>query len=205
MNIFLNAIESGKINSFSDLKAVFETLLIKIEREPFSFQKTTIQDLLNQYDIAESKMQNNETNETRYFNFYVFSQLISKIKSLGISKSNLLSSEFKINRNYLVKEINRDDFSASRAFNWALSEDFVLRTKNENIELFYIGISNITTNFVNSHQYKKQNVINTCKIGESYLQNIIDKSSSSEEINNINTIKNWLAKIIQEYIMVKFI
>ena len=161
-------------------------------------KNVTIFGVVEDYKKALSLLKNKNINIENKFNRNIFTQILAKIKAIGITNWKLEIPEFKLYRNYLIEEVRKKDKEASEGFGNMLSDEYIKNTNKEIVHIFYEAFSHYVETAVNLHQYTKTTIVQNNRIGNSCFEELESKYSNEKIKKDIDNVKIFLNKIIEE-------
>ena len=191
----------GKIKTQSDLDKYYSEnareLSTRIDKN------VTIFGVIEDYQKALNLLKKKNINIEDKFNRDVFTQTLAKIKAIGITNWKSEIPEFKIYRNYFLKEVSKKDEAVAESFRKLLSDEYIQDTNKEIVHMFYEGFSHYVETAVNLHQYTKVTIIQNNRIGNSMFEEMKSEYSGSETSKDIDNVEEFLNKLIEEILKEK--
>jgi hypothetical protein len=162
--------------------------------------KTTIYGIVEDYKKAVELLIDQNVTINDIFNRKIFTQILAKIKAIGITNWKSEISDFKIYRAYLIQEISKKDNNAAESFSRIISEENIKNTDKELLKLFYQGFSHYVEIAVNLHQYTKTTIEQNNRIGNSFFEDMKNKYNNYEMKKDIENVKQFLNNLIKEIV-----
>jgi hypothetical protein len=191
----------GKIKTQSDLDKYYSEnareLSTRIDKN------VTIFGVIEDYQKALNLLKKKNINIEDKFNRDVFTQTLAKIKAIGITNWKSDIPEFKIYRNYFLKEVSKKDEAVAESFRKLLSDEYIQDTNKEIVHMFYEGFSHYVETAVNLHQYTKVTIIQNNRIGNSMFEEMKSKYGGSGTSKDIDNVEEFLNKLIEEILKEK--
>lgn len=191
----------GKIKTQSDLDKYYSEnareLSTRIDKN------VTIFGVIEDYQKALNLLKKKNINIEDKFNRDVFTQTLAKIKAIGITNWKSEIPEFKIYRNYFLKEVSKKDEAVAESFRKLLSDGYIQDTNKEIVHMFYEGFSHYVETAVNLHQYTKVTIIQNNRIGNSMFEEMKSEYGGSGTSKDIDNVEKFLNKLIEEILKEK--
>lgn len=191
----------GKIKTQSDLDKYYSEnareLSTRIDKN------VTIFGVIEDYQKALNLLKKKNINIEDKFNRDVFTQTLAKIKAIGITNWKSEIPEFKIYRNYFLKEVSKKDEAVAESFRKLLSDGYIQDTNKEIVHMFYEGFSHYVETAVNLHQYTKVTIIQNNRIGNSMFEEMKSEYGGSGTSKDIDNVEEFLNKLIEEILKEK--
>src|SRR5574344_2206218 len=180
----------GKIKTQSDLDKYYSEneseLRTKMDKN------VTIFGVIEDYQKALNLLKKKNINIEDKFNRDVITQKKTKIKAIGITNWKSEIPEFKIYRNYFLKEVSKKDEAVAESFRKLLSDEYIQDTNKEIVHMFYEGFSHYVETAVNLHQYTKVTIIQNNRIGNSMFEEMKSEYGGSETSKDIDNVEELL-------------
>jgi len=161
---------------------------------------TTIFTVIEDYKKAQIILKNKNIAIEDEFNRYIFSQILAKIKSIGIKNWELQSREFILYINYLFEEVSKKNRITGEHFKKVFSKEYITSTKKDVVNTLYTAISHFVEILVNTHQYTKTTIEQNSRIGSTYFSELKEQYRSDPIIKSFESIEDFLNAIIQKII-----
>ncbi len=161
-------------------------------------KSVTIFGVVEDYKKALVLLKSKNQNIENKFNRDIFTQILAKIKAIGITNWKTEIPEFKLYRNYLIEEVSKKDTKASESFKNMLSNEYIKNTNKEIVHIFYEAFSHYVETAVNLHQYTKVTIEQNNRIGNSCFEELKSKYSNDKVKQDINNVEKFLNKMIEE-------
>lgn len=201
MNNLAEMVLSNRISNQSDLNKYYEENAKGIGTRINT--KATIFGIIEDYKKAVALLNKRNITIVNEFNSEIFNQILSKIKSIGITNWKTEISEYKLYRNYLIEEVTKKNADAALSFKKILSDENIKATNKEVLYLFYQGFSHYVETAVNLHQYTKVTVEQNNRIGSSCFDEMKNKYRDHEMKEDIENVKKFLNNLIEEILVNK--
>lgn len=201
MNNLAEMVLSNRISNQSDLNKYYEENAKGIGTRINT--KATIFGIIEDYKKAVALLNKRNITIVNEFNSEIFNQILSKIKSIGITNWKTEISDYKLYRNYLIEEVTKKNADAALSFKRILSDENIIATNKEVLYLFYQGFSHYVETAVNLHQYTKVTVEQNNRIGRSCFDEMKNKYRDHEMKEDIENVKKFLNNLIEEILINK--
>ena len=202
--VFLEQVENKKILTISKLNQYFLTAIDLYKNNCDKTLKTTLFNILEDYYSAEKFLNTIEQPIKREFNLFIFVQVLAKIKAIGIIRSALENETYIKARLYLVKEIENMNLDYAKKFEELLSDNFNFRNSLDSLRILNKMIAHFQEIFVNTHQYRKMNILNNIRIAKSFLAEYENSDQNLDDKNVARVIYQFLNQLVEEYILEGF-